>query len=213
MSGPIRRRGARSWELKFDLGTDPLTGKRITKFRSFKGTKREAQAELVRLVNSANQCVYVDPSKATLAEFLDRWERDWAALNVSPKTLERYIELLRLHVRPHLGATKVQKLQAVNLAELYARLLREGALVARTVGHVHRVLHKALAVAVDWEIVQKNAADLASPPKVEDVEIVCLDEDQARDVLGKLRGEPLYLRSRRPHHRHTAGRNAGTPVE
>jgi hypothetical protein len=30
MSGHIRRRGARSWELKFDLGRHPVTGKRET---------------------------------------------------------------------------------------------------------------------------------------------------------------------------------------
>jgi integrase len=196
-SGHIRRRGKASWELKFDVGTDSLSGRRITKFRSFKGTKREALAELARLITTANQGDYIDPSKATLAAFLDRWERDWATINVSPKTLERYIDLLRLHVRPHLGAVRIQKLQAAHLAELYARLLREGlgpdrGLSARTVGHVHRVLHKALAVAVEWGVVQRNAADLAKPPKVEDTEVEILDEAQVRDVLRKLRGDSLY---------------------
>ena len=42
MTGHIRRRGENSWELKFDLGTDPQTGKRLTRYHSFKGTKREA---------------------------------------------------------------------------------------------------------------------------------------------------------------------------
>ena len=43
MTGHVRRRGQRSWELKFDLGTDPATGKRKTRYQSFKGTKREAE--------------------------------------------------------------------------------------------------------------------------------------------------------------------------
>ena len=150
MNGHIRRRGERSWELKFDAGVDPLTGKRLTRYHSFKGTKREAKAELVKLVNAVNTGTYVDPSKATLGEFLDRWERDWAAINVSPKTLERYRELLRVHVRPRLAALPTQKLQPVHLAELYAKLLNEQHRAPRTVGHVHRVLHKALAVAMEW---------------------------------------------------------------
>ena len=86
MSGHIRRRGEQSWELKFDTGADPVTGKRTTKYRAFKGTKKDAQAELVRLINSAHQGDYVDPSKTTLSEFLDRWLRDWAAVSVGPKT-------------------------------------------------------------------------------------------------------------------------------
>lgn len=52
MSGHIRGRGERSWELKYETGTDPGTGRRLTKYRNFKGTKREAQAELVRLMDT-----------------------------------------------------------------------------------------------------------------------------------------------------------------
>ena len=53
MPGHIRRRGEGTWELKFDLGRDPLTGKRQVRYVSFKGTKREAQAELARLLAEA----------------------------------------------------------------------------------------------------------------------------------------------------------------
>jgi hypothetical protein len=37
MTGHVRRRGKSSWELKFDLGNDPLTGKRLTRYHSSKG--------------------------------------------------------------------------------------------------------------------------------------------------------------------------------
>ncbi len=40
--GHVRKRGEGTWELKFDLGTDPLTGKRKTRYHNFKGTKPEA---------------------------------------------------------------------------------------------------------------------------------------------------------------------------
>lgn len=155
MTGHVRRRGVKSWELKFDLGADPLTGKRRIRYHSFKGTKREAELELARLIAAASTGDYVDPSRITLAEFLDRWEAARAAANVGPRTLERYRELARVHVRPHLGGAQLQKLKAVHFAELYAKLLREGkagrgeraertGLSARTVGHVHRLLHRAL---------------------------------------------------------------------
>lgn len=107
MSGHVRRRGEGSWELKFDLGRDPVSGRRITKYRAFKGTKKEAGAELVRLMNSAHQGDYIDPTKVTVSEFFDRWLRDWAAINVGAKTLERYRELTSAHVQPHIGATPI----------------------------------------------------------------------------------------------------------
>lgn len=86
MKGHIRRRGTQSWELKFDLGRDPLTGKQRIRYVSFKGTKRKAQAELTRLMAEHAPGVSIDPSKITIATFLDKWDDDYAALNVSPRT-------------------------------------------------------------------------------------------------------------------------------
>lgn len=83
------------------------TGKRIIKYRTFKRTKKEAKAELVRLINSAHQGDYVDPSKTTVSEFAGRWLRNWAAINVGAKTLERYEELISAHVRPYIGAVPI----------------------------------------------------------------------------------------------------------
>ena len=156
----------------------------------------------MRLINSAHQGDYVDPSKMTLSEFLDRWLRDWAAVSVGPKTRERYEELIDCHVRPYIGAVPIQKLQAVHLAELYARLLREGSkqrglntitgLSPRTVGHVHRAVHKALKVGVEWGVIQRNVAAVARPPKVAGAELEILTEEQAQTLLQKIKGQPLY---------------------
>lgn len=90
MSGHIRRRGTRSWELKFDLGGDPVTAKRQIRYHSLKGTKKEAEIELARLIAQNAAGEGIAPSKETIAEFAQRWDRDWLSLNVSPKSLERY---------------------------------------------------------------------------------------------------------------------------
>jgi hypothetical protein len=130
----------------------PATGKRRTRFVSFKGTKKEAKAELIRLKAEADKGQDVDPSKVTLSEFLDRWKTR-AETQVSGKTLERYKELAAHHVRPHLGGSRLQKLRAVHFAELYGKLQKPKAgggagLSPRTVGHVHRLLHRVFGHAV-----------------------------------------------------------------
>lgn len=121
---------------------------------------------------------------------------DWASINVGPKTLERYRQLLNLYVVPHLGATRVQKLRAVHLNELYARLLRTGGhegrpLAARTVGHVHRVLHRVLGHAATWGAVAQNVAALVGPPPVPESEIAILTEEQIGVTLRHLEGRTL----------------------
>ena len=190
MTGHIRRRGERSWELKFDIDADPLTGKRRTRHHSFKGTKREAEAELVRLKAIANRGDYVDTSKVTLGDFLDRWEA-WAATQVSAKTLERYTELLRHHVRPHIGAARIQRLRTVDFAALYGKLQAAkpagAGLAPRTVGHVHRLLHRVCGHAVKWSVITANPVSAAEPPRVVRPEIRILSPEEIKTVLAALR--------------------------
>jgi integrase len=140
---------------------------------------------------------YIDPSKLSLAEYLDRWERDWAAVNVSPRSREGYSEILRLRVRPQIGEVRLQRLRPANLAELYAKLVREGgkggrALSARSVGHVHRVLHKAFVVAVQWSLINQNPAELVKPPPAPNTEVEILTEDEVSAVLKGIRGRSIY---------------------
>lgn len=196
MTGHVRRRGEHSWELKFDLGVDPLTKKRLTRYHSFKGTKREAEAEMIRLKAAANKGEYVDPSKETVAGFLDRWEA-WATTQVSGKTLERYQELTRLYIRPRLGALPVQKLRTVHLAELYGALQKPkvdagGGLAPRTVGHVHRLLKRALGHALKWGVILSNPASSAEPPRAQRTEIEILGPDQVKLLVQGLKGKTLY---------------------
>jgi integrase len=195
MKGHIRRRGKHSWEIKFDTGTDPATGRRATKYHSFRGTKREAEIEAARLVTAATAGELVDPSKVTLAEFLDRWERDWLVGNVSAKTAETYLYHLK-HVRRHLGGTQLQKLRPVNFAELYARLLRDGrgeaGLSPRTIGHIHRIMHRAFGHAVQWGLLRQNVVETVDPPRVPSTEIDVLEPEQIQAVLNKLQGRTIY---------------------
>jgi integrase len=192
MSGHIRRRGERSWELKFDLGRDPVTGKREIRYHSFRGTKRQAQAELTGRTADVQRGNYVEVTTETVGGFMNTWARDVASLHVTPKTLERYNELIKNQVQPHIGHRPIQKLRPIELTNLYATLIRDG-LAPRTVGHVHRLLHRAFCDAVTSDILTKNIVSSVNPPKVPEEEIEIVREDGIKPLLQKLRDRPLYM--------------------
>src|SRR5947208_16347970 len=111
MRGHVRERGKGNWYAVLSV-TDPQTGRRKVKWHSlpgFKG-KRDAQTECGRLIQEMKSGAYVDPSKLTVADFLGRWDRDHAAPNVSPKTRERYGQLINNQIKPNVGQLQLQKL-------------------------------------------------------------------------------------------------------
>ena len=69
--------------------------------------------------------------------------------------------------------------------------LLEKGLSPRTIGHVHRVLHKALTVAVQWSILSRNPGAIATPPRVQAREIEIITVEQAQKISQCLRGRAL----------------------
>ena len=117
--------------------------------------------------------------------------------DLSPKTRERYLELAEFQIIPHLGTTRLQKLKPKQVDDWHKTLLKAGAktggpLSARTVGHAHRVLHRALQIAVENEVLARNVASAKSPPTVEEEEVEILTSDQITIVIDKLVGHRLY---------------------
>jgi integrase len=177
--------------LKFDIGSDPVTGRRITKFITLRGTKAQAQAEAAKIIAAAITGQHVDSSRETVAQFTKRWLRDWAADNVSNKTFTRYEQLLRKHVVARIGLTPIQKLRAADLQAIYAAMAAVG-LADRTRLHTHRVIHRMLRHAEQWAVVPRNVASLVDAPAVKGKEIEILTAPQVQTVLNMLRGRSLY---------------------
>jgi len=170
MKGHIRERSPGRWAIILDA-RDPQTGKRKRKWHSFKGTKREAQIESAKLIAAIGNGDYVEPSKATVADFvrlrIDQWE---AAGDISTSTAERQRGLLAHQIAPHLGTKVLRKLRPLDI-EAWHTALRDS-VSASTIGHAHRLLSKALRDALKNDLVVRNVCREQSAPKVESVEQV-----------------------------------------
>jgi integrase len=193
-AGSITKRGQHSWRLKYEVERDPITSERRTRYLTIRGTKKEAQRELTRLLAEVDSGTSVDPSHVTVAEHLRTWIA--GATHLGGKTRERYVALIEQQIVPHLGNIALQKLRPVHVKDWHARLLQSGGegsrpLSARTVGHAHRVLHTAIAHAAETELVGRNVVSMVRPPKVDAQEVEILNAEHVDEVLAKLRGHRL----------------------
>ncbi len=161
------------------------------KRRYFYGPTRQAVQDKLKAARRAIDDGLPMPSdRQTVAQYLARWLEGTAKPSVRPSTYDRYRELMRIHVIPDtVGRLPLTKLSPQDLQGLYAKLSQR--LAPRTVGQVHRVLHKALADALRLGLLHRNVCDAVRPPKVTRVEMRVLDPEQARALLSAAAGSPL----------------------
>jgi len=199
-SGHIRRRGENSWEVKYEIGVDPRTGKRITKYVSVKGTKKAAQTKLAELIASVAAGSHIDNSKITVAEFVrsrvDQWE---ASGDITARTAARYRELVENQIVPHIGAMMLQKVRPLHVEQWHTDLRTKGradgkgGIAPRTIGHAHRVLSSALNDAAENDLVLRNVLQSKSPPKVPDDEMIIVQDVPTFIATIKANGRALYV--------------------
>ena len=186
------------WEARITTGRDPGTGKQLQ--RSFTGkTQKEVREKMQAAAVEVNQGTYTTPSKLTVGQWLDIWQRDYLG-SVKPKTVLNYSQNIKNHIRPAMGAIKLDALDTPTIQKLYNSLSVEKdgrpGLSPKTVKNVHGVLHKALQQAVKVGYIRFNPADACELPRMERKEIKPLDDAAISAFLQAIRGhrfEAVYL--------------------
>jgi integrase len=191
--GSVQARGTNTFRLRYRI-----RGQRFEK--TFHGTQVEARRELRRLLKSGDDGDHIVPSTVTLSEWIERWfellKRETGGGErrrglVTPRTRERYEQLLRHHVIPTLGSRSLQQLQAVEVDKLYLTLERK--LAPRTCHHVHTVLNAAIKAAMRKGLLSVNPVARAEAPSPgESDHGMALDEKQLGVLLDGFRSSSLF---------------------
>jgi integrase len=144
---------------------------------------------------------YVESTKLTVGEFLERWLRDYVSPNLAPRTAEGYEHIIRRHLVPGLGAIHLSQLTPQHVQAYYSeriangRLDGNGGLSARSVRHHHRTLHDALQHALKWGLVAHNVTQAVDAPRFKNHEMRTLDAKGVHEILEATRGtsyHPLF---------------------
>src|SRR5918998_4005550 len=159
------------------------------KRKTIYGKEREEVSEkLVDALSNRNNGLVFDADNMKFGEYLERWLADSVRDTVRPTTFERYEQIVRLHICPVLGNTKLKNLTPAHLRGLYREKLDAG-LSPRTVKYVHVTLHKALKQAVMDGLIPRNATDAVKPPQITREEMRPLSAEQVKTLFEAARTE------------------------
>lgn len=197
-TGSIRMRSNGIYEIAYNLGNDPLTGQRKRTYVRFKGTRQQAEKELRRILRTLDTGEYVEPTSIRTGEFLAQW-RDAVRNQVSPKTHERYAQIVDHYLIPRFGACPLVKLSPIAIQQVYIDLETKGSYLNKNKGlspktrlDIHRIFKLALKHAVRMRLITFNPADNVKAPRVVRTSIDTLTVEQSADLLEAVRNKPLY---------------------
>ena len=150
------------WHGWITVGTEP-NGKPDRRHRTAQDPRR-GRREDPRARGAARDRQRSPRSTPTPSQaWFDHWLTNIAARRVRPRTLESYESMIRMHITPYLGGQRLDRLQPEHLEQLYNALLEQG-LSPTTVLRVHRIISRALKVAMQRQRIHRNVATLVDPP-------------------------------------------------
>jgi integrase len=184
--GSISRRKDGRWEAKYTAHTADGPKRRTL----YGKTRKEVADKLARALADRASGYTFDTENMTVGEYLDRWLNDSDKGSVRTSTYERHEQIVRLHLNPAIGRVKLSKLTPAHVQGLYRDKLDSG-LSPATVQKIHAVLHKALAQALKWNMIPRNATDAVKAPRPAPEEMYPLSPEEASKLMEAAHGDKL----------------------
>ena len=168
------------------------TGKRVRRFATFQGNRKDAEKQLTALLHLRDTGQDLLPDKMSTGEYLTRWLVDYAQHNVARSTFVRYKGIVEHHLIPKLGGVKLGDSRPAHVQASYGAFLSEG-LSPRTVQQHHHVLREALQHGLKMQLVYRNVADAATAPRPERYEVKALSPEQVGALLDAVAGSDIEM--------------------
>ena len=195
----LRKRGKDSYFTRVELPQDPDTGKRRQKTVTFRGTKREAQRQLIERLNQIPGAPVDHLSKLTVAKLLDRWFKDAVIGHVAPNVAKRYLGAMKNHIAPALGQIALRSLRPAHMQHAYGQWMTEPTfktgrpLTERTVHLHHTILNRALGYAIDNGLLSESPMKRVNHPKLRKIEYTLIDPAEVGALIDSLAGTDHQL--------------------
>lgn len=180
--GQIIPKGDKKWLVRVYTGRDSENQRKYSS-KTVTGTTSQAQQALTAMLREIDTDTFIEPSKQTVSEFLEKWleSKRLASVNsakegISTRTHIDYRQKLS-YVFESIGHLKLDKVHSQNIQSLYNALTERG-LSASTVRGVHRVLKQAFDRALHWRLIARNPTDYVERAKVVREEMHVHSEEQ-----------------------------------
>ncbi|SFM43927.1 tyrosine-type recombinase/integrase [Salibacterium qingdaonense] len=189
MRGHIRKRGNK-YAIVVDVGYDDR-GKRKQKWFSGYSNKTDAEKDLPGIVAKLQEGSFIEPTKATVSEFLNEWLKIRQS-DLSSNTYDSYCRQVQNHIIPSIGQIPLSKLRAMHVQRMMGELEKKN-LSKTSIHKAYSVLKAALKYAYKTDMIAVNIVDKLDNPKKGEKEMSFWTREEAKLFLERAKNEELYI--------------------
>lgn len=175
VTGHIRKRvnkNSITYQVIVEKGSANADGTRNRIFKTIKGTKKDAEKLLREMITEVENQSYVKNNNITLDVFIKDWLDLYIKDNVSPTTMEQYINQVNNYIIPKFGNKRLQDIKNIDIQRWINELKEKSPrsdkpLSPKSIKNIFLNLSACLDKAVMQELIKKNPCENITLPKIE----------------------------------------------
>lgn len=179
-----------SWQIIVEGEHDPVNGKRVRYHKTVKGTKKEAQAEAMKMINQLDNGGITKVSAIKLKDWLIEWHSTYLP-NIEYRTRESYLERINHRIIPALGNVQLKALQTTAIQKWINEISDE--LAPKSVRNIFNILNASLKKAVELKKIPSNPCVGIVLPKRKKYNGTTYSQKEIQQALTLAKGTDMYL--------------------
>lgn len=201
-TGHIRKREAKSglttYQIIVEEETESSAGKRKRYYKTIKGSKKQAERAMREFITELENKSFTKDSKITVKDFMHQWIDLYIKNQLSPTTVQHYIDQTENYIIPQFGDVYVQQLRNIDIQKWIFSLqsgspLTGKPLAPKTIKNIWLNLSAAMKKAVMLELIPKNPCDNITLPKLNRFQPDVYSMEEVAKLLDCAKGTDMYL--------------------
>lgn len=182
------------WEYRFQ--TASINGQRKWISKGGFKTKKEAEAAGIKAMNEYNNAgVQFEPTEISVSDYLDYWIKNYCIFNVADNTLAAYRNIIKNHLKPHIGHYQLKAVTTIVLQEMINDIYVKHGFSKSFMKNILKVTKGAFHYAkVTAKLIQVDpATDVELPNMSSDSdaeEIIILNKNDVNRILERFEKSP-----------------------
>ncbi|MEW4275530.1 site-specific integrase [Priestia megaterium] len=173
-----------NWDFVFNVGIDPLTGKRKQIRRRGFETKRHAMDAMTKMKAEILSNDFLDLTTMTYSTYMNEWF-EGRQNHLQKTTFEIHSIYYQNVIKPKLGHFKIQQMTPLHIQKFINELVNQNSYSEHTIHLIYRIISASLKKAKIIKLLKDNPASGITLPKIRKKEMNVWSLEQVNHFINE----------------------------